>query len=160
MKQFILATLLVIPVVMSAQITQGTQLIIDMGWLSVVSTKTGSALDTATIFNRTFTSVTADTTNAVDVQDANEVWLIMSAKDSISVLPKYQLSNDGRNWSSYAVSMDSLKVTNQSYLSKAVNVSTPADSAAYIRFILNIDTKAYAKGTTTPTYDARVKKIR
>lgn len=159
MKRMLAICALCLPLAANAQVTQGAQLIINAtNWLRVVSTKTGSAVDTATIFNRNYAGITADTTNAVNVLDASALWLVLSAKDSITILPKYQLSNDGKNWSSYAVATDSLKVTNQSYLTKAINVSTPADSASFIRFILNIDTKAYAKGTTTPTYDARVKK--
>lgn len=158
MKRMLSVLALCLPLAANAQVTQGAQLIMDVGnWLRVVSTSTGSALDTATIHNRTFTGVTADTTNAISVLDATEVWLILSAKDSCSVLPKYQLSNDGKTWMA-AVGTDSLKVAAQSYYVKSINVSTPADSAAYMRFILNFSVAAYAKGTTTPTYDARVKK--
>jgi hypothetical protein len=158
MKRLTVLLTLFLPAIAFGQVTQGALLITDgMGWLRVVSTKSGGAVDTAYIHNRTFTGITADTTNAVNVLDASEVWLILSAADSATVLPKYQLSNDAKNWRS-AVSTDSLKADEGVYEMKAINVSTPADSAAYIRFILTFDTKAYAKGTTSPTYDARVKK--
>lgn len=125
----------------------------DADFLRVISTKTGSAVDTAEIFGRTFTSVTSDTTQILPVFRGKTLWLQLAALDSCSILPKYQLSLDGSNWAP-SVSLDSLKMTSQTYVIKSINMSTVADSARFVRFILDFSTNAYAKGTTTPTYSA------
>jgi hypothetical protein len=149
MRILALVILCTVPLILSAQVANPVQ----QGWgelTTIVKTNNGTA-----IVDRTFTSVSTDTTEWIPTVRGKSFWLLLSAKDSCSVLPKYQLSHNGVNPTDYAVSTDSLKVTNQAYHIRAVNVSTPADSASYIRFLLQFSTSAYAKGTTTPTYTAQ-----
>ena len=100
-------------------------------------------------------AVSADTSQTVPLYRAKSFWVQMSAKDSISLIPQYQLSPDGSAWA-LAVTFDSLKINdNQSLVNKSVNLSAVADTAAYVRFIFTPSRNAYPPGTTTATYSVR-----
>jgi len=108
------------------------------------------------MWNRTFTSVSADTTMGVNVTKFNTVYLVVAGFDSCSILPSYQLSPDNSKWTT-AVSLDSLKISSDvSVQFKTIDISTAVAGAAYVRFILTHSDNAYARGTTTPTYTVGV----
>lgn len=154
MRKYLL--LLVVPVAVWSQATvvptvnegvgEGT------GYLYTVDDTTGGTPRVGSLmYNRTFTSITADTTQSIPTYRSKSLWVHVAATDSCTILTKYQLSLDGISWAT-AVSLDSVKVTSQAYFIKSYNLSTVGDSARYVRLLLPFDTNAYAKGTTTPTY--------
>ena len=151
-----LLVVLCFPVVLSAQIVTGILEPLGTGekseYLWSVNDTSGSTLRIdSVLYNRTFTSIVADTTQAIYTIRGKSLWVHVAAKDSCTILTKYQLSQDGLTWMA-AVPLDSVKVAAQSYFIKSYNLSTPADSARFIRLLLPFSVSAYAKGTTTPTY--------
>lgn len=156
MRVFALAMLCMVPVVLFSQgpvVTKATIGSTDYLWQ--VTDSSGKTSVPSKIFNRTFTSLSIDTAQGIPTYDTGALWLIVTSKDSASILISYQLSNDGLVWTAPRL-VDSLKMTNQTQpVVKSLNLSAPADSAAFIRPILEFSAKAFAKGTTTPTYSAR-----
>jgi len=111
------------------------------------------------LWNRTFTGVTSDTTLAIDISRVATVNLVVAGFDSCSILPSYQLSTDNVKWTT-AVALDSLKINSDASVQlKVIDVSTAALGAIYIRFILAHSDNAYARGTTTPSYSVLVRAI-
>ena len=125
----------------------------DYLWQVTDSASGGPTRVGSEIRNRTFTSITSDTTQYVSTYRAKSLWFHVSVKDSATILTAYQTSLDGITWLPGAA-LDSVKSsTGGAFNIKSYNLSAAADSCRFIRLILPFNTAAYAKGTTTPTYN-------
>lgn len=95
------------------------------------------------IFQRTYTTVLADTTEVLNCGDFTSVYVVLQSLDTATILVKYALSVDGKNFPAYQT-IDSLQVKASTGTVKSVNFTTTAGGAKFVRFILAFDTKSFS----------------
>lgn len=98
-----------------------------------------------------------DTTELIYIGGHTNVYLTLGSLDTISAVIQYQFSMDGATWST-ATTTDSLVVSSNIALgTKSVNLTTITLGHPFARFLIDINAKPRALGTTTPYYWARAK---
>jgi hypothetical protein len=133
-----------------AQEIIGDGLTTNTSYLKIRSTISGK--NNVTIKARSYTSATCDTTWAYDVSGYSSMSITVQTQDSATILIKYQLANDTSYWFDLTT-IDSLKSGNSGNRIK-LDFSKFVAGTKYIRFVFEFSAKAYAMGTSSPTYSA------